>query len=174
MRHYAKSGNVGCAYTIVVNRPDPGSVPIPRHPAARIIRAYKLRQQPVEAPGAWTARGSFLWRVKPLLAAPQDWLGCVSCRSHGWKIRSLARRGWNKPKVSRLGEFSKYSGAARCIDALRQGTVRRGKRRCFISSGIRRSLLFCVALPAHLQRRRLFDRRTQGVCRLGCRRGRRS
>ena len=24
----------------------------PRHPAARIIRAYKLRQQPIEAPGA--------------------------------------------------------------------------------------------------------------------------
>jgi hypothetical protein len=38
-----------------------GRHPIPRHPdAARIIRAYKLRQQPVEAPGAWTARGSFL------------------------------------------------------------------------------------------------------------------
>jgi hypothetical protein len=35
------------------------AAPHPRPPAARIIRAYKLRQQPVEAPGAWTARGSF-------------------------------------------------------------------------------------------------------------------
>ena len=45
--------------------PDPGSIPIPRHPdAARIIRAYKLRQQPAETPGEWTARGSFMWRAK--------------------------------------------------------------------------------------------------------------
>jgi hypothetical protein len=37
------------------------AAPIPRHSeTARITRAYKLRQQPVEALGAWTARGSFL------------------------------------------------------------------------------------------------------------------
>jgi hypothetical protein len=35
--------------------------------AARITRAYLLRQQPVEAPGAWTARGSFMWRSMPYL-----------------------------------------------------------------------------------------------------------
>ena len=36
-----------------------GRHPIPRHPAARITRAYKLRQQPAETPGACIARGSF-------------------------------------------------------------------------------------------------------------------
>jgi hypothetical protein len=38
------------------------AAPIP-HPATRIIRAYKLRQQPVEARGDLTAPGSFLWRL---------------------------------------------------------------------------------------------------------------
>jgi hypothetical protein len=32
--------------------------------AARITRAHKLRQQPVEAPAAWTGRGLFLWRSR--------------------------------------------------------------------------------------------------------------
>ena len=42
-----------------------------RHPpspdtpnAARITRAHKLRQQPVEAPAAWIGRGLFLWRER--------------------------------------------------------------------------------------------------------------
>jgi hypothetical protein len=41
--------------------PNPGGTH-PPIPAARIKRAYKLRQQPAEAPGEWTARGSFMWR----------------------------------------------------------------------------------------------------------------
>jgi EF hand/EF-hand domain pair len=49
----------------VADRPDPGGIPIPRHPAARIRRAYKLRQQPAETPGPWTARGFFFVAVKP-------------------------------------------------------------------------------------------------------------
>jgi hypothetical protein len=37
----------------LIYRPNPGGIPIPRHPdAARITRAYKLRQQPVEPPAA--------------------------------------------------------------------------------------------------------------------------
>jgi hypothetical protein len=42
--------------------PDPGGTHPPT-PAARIKRAYKLRQQPAETPGAWTARGFFFVAV---------------------------------------------------------------------------------------------------------------
>jgi hypothetical protein len=51
--------------------------PSGRHPSPDTRRpnrrAYKLRQQPVEAPGAWTARGSFLWRSRCLSE------GCKIC-----------------------------------------------------------------------------------------------
>jgi hypothetical protein len=47
--------------------PIPAAAPSPDTPrAARIIRAYKLRQQLVETLGGWIARGSFLWRVRPI------------------------------------------------------------------------------------------------------------
>jgi hypothetical protein len=44
--------NLARGYTyLTLKRPDPsGSPSPPRHPAARIKRAYKLRQQPVAAP----------------------------------------------------------------------------------------------------------------------------
>ena len=42
--------------------------PTPRRPNRR---AYKLRQQPVEAPGAWTARGFFLWQSRRFSPATQ-------------------------------------------------------------------------------------------------------
>ena len=44
------------------SRSDPSGTPSPDTPAARIKRAYKLRQQPAETPTASAARGSFLWR----------------------------------------------------------------------------------------------------------------
>jgi len=47
-----------------LKRPDPGGIPSPDTPAARIKRAYKLRQQPAETPGPWTARGFFFVAVK--------------------------------------------------------------------------------------------------------------
>src|SRR6516165_10681836 len=46
-------------------KPDPSGIPSPDSPAARIRRAYKLRQQLAETPGEWTARGLFLWRSIP-------------------------------------------------------------------------------------------------------------
>ena len=45
------------------SRPNPDGVPSPpTSPAVRIAEAYKLRRQPVEALGALTAQGLFLWR----------------------------------------------------------------------------------------------------------------
>ena len=61
----------------------PGRHPIPRYPdAARIKRAYKLRQQPAETPGACIARGSFLWRSRCFSAAAQILPECVARQPH--------------------------------------------------------------------------------------------
>ena len=57
MRHYAKSGERWCAYTIVVERSDPGSVPSPDTSPPGSKETYKLRQQPVEAPGSLDCPG---------------------------------------------------------------------------------------------------------------------
>ena len=59
-------------YVSHIKEPDPGRHPRPPDPAARIKRAYKLRQQPVATPGASTSRGSFLWRSRPLTISPVE------------------------------------------------------------------------------------------------------
>jgi len=72
-------GHSGCGITrrclesdFWFDRPDPDGIPIPRRPdVARITRAYKLRQQLVEALGALTARGSFLWPSIPSFTIQQ-------------------------------------------------------------------------------------------------------
>ena len=81
--------------------------------AARITRAYKLRQQPVEAPGAWTARGFFLWQSRRFSPATQILCEHVSratlrvhatCRpSHFSSMRLL---GFLSHSSNRLGAHS--------------------------------------------------------------------
>jgi hypothetical protein len=58
------------------------AVPIPRHPAARIKRAYKLRQQPVEPQEHELPGGSFLWRSRLSPGATLILQECVSRRPH--------------------------------------------------------------------------------------------
>src|SRR5689334_5801810 len=48
------------------------AAPHPPTPAARIKRAYKPRQQPVEALSAYPAQGSFLWRSEAFYCAEQQ------------------------------------------------------------------------------------------------------
>jgi len=59
MGHWAKRG-----IDFELIGPTRAAVPIPRQPAARIKRAYKLRQQPVEPRERDLPGGSFLWRSR--------------------------------------------------------------------------------------------------------------
>ena len=59
-----------CAYTIVVDRPDPGSVPIPRYPAARIKRDLQAEATTSTNPGCVDCSGLFFVAVNMLLAVP--------------------------------------------------------------------------------------------------------
>ena len=66
--------------------PDPGGIPIPRHPeAAGIIRAYNLTC----GPGELAARGSFLWR-----------------RALRWKKAEGSPRRKSHPTNSLFGDWS--------------------------------------------------------------------
>jgi hypothetical protein len=95
-----------------VERPNPGGIPIPRHPdAARITRAYKLRQQPAETPGAWTARGLFLWRssdcqkffieCRDAATLSDHWLRSPCGDAIAANATIFASR-WIDPKISRM------------------------------------------------------------------------
>jgi hypothetical protein len=58
MRRYAQIRRIVFGSTVGLLGPIRAALHPPT-PAAQIKRAYKLRQQTVDAPGAWTARGSF-------------------------------------------------------------------------------------------------------------------
>jgi hypothetical protein len=90
MRRYAQIRRTGIRISLKLVGQS-GRHPIPRHPAARIKRAYKLRQQPVETPGAWTARGFFSVAVKAFFLAPQTFPECVSWQPHCSFIRIRGR-----------------------------------------------------------------------------------
>jgi hypothetical protein len=76
------------------------AAPIPRHPAARIKRAYKLRQQPAETPAAWTARGLFFVTVK---ASIPNHVEIVAGRDISATVTRGSRRYSNQKRVESEG-----------------------------------------------------------------------
>jgi hypothetical protein len=68
------------------SRPIRAAFPSP-NPAARITRTYKLRLQPAETLGAWTARGFFSVAVKTFSLRSQILPECVTKWPHCSFIR---------------------------------------------------------------------------------------